>query len=135
MGFFSSLCLSFKIFIFDVVRGFLLIFFILKVVIGINITEADEAIRSQLHITGDTWHVRIVVPFHYLERTEKFTPDSKSPHSPSEDAIEVTSSHERLFLYVSCSSPRWDNLPSEHQRNPFLGLFGRVHVLGSIILF
>ena len=23
---------------------------------------------------------------------------------------------------VSCSSPRWDNLPSEHQRNPLLGL-------------
>ena len=24
--------------------------------------------------------------------------------------------------HMSCSSPRWDNLPSGHQRNPLLGL-------------
>ena len=32
-----------------------------------------------------------------------------------------------LYVYktttlVSCSSPRWDNLPSGHQQNPLLGL-------------
>ena len=26
------------------------------------------------------------------------------------------------ILLLSCSSPRWDNLPSGHQRNPLLGL-------------
>ena len=40
-----------------------------------------------------------------------------------------------LIYPMSCSSPRWDNLPSGHQRNPLLGLFGVVHVLGSKILF
>ena len=35
----------------------------------------------------------------------------------------------------SCSSPIWENLPSGHQQNPLLGLFGNVHVLGSKILF
>ena len=39
------------------------------------------------------------------------------------------------MLEESCSSPRWDNLPSGHQRNPLLGIFGKVHVLGSKILF
>ena len=37
--------------------------------------------------------------------------------------------------YKSCSSPRWENLPSGHQRNPLLGLFGKVHVLGSKTIF
>ena len=36
---------------------------------------------------------------------------------------------------MSCSSPVWDNLPSGHQQNPLLGIFGKVHVLGSKILF
>ena len=31
-------------------------------------------------------------------------------------------SGERGFSSESCSSPRWDNLPSGHQRNPLLGL-------------
>ena len=42
---------------------------------------------------------------------------------------------QRCIAPMSCSSPRWDNLPSGHQRNPLLGLFGTVHVLGSKILF
>ena len=29
------------------------------------------------------------------------------------------------LIFLSCSSPRWDNLPSGHQRNPLLGLFGK----------
>ena len=37
--------------------------------------------------------------------------------------------------YMSCSSPRWEILPSGHQQNPLLGLFGVVHVLGPKILF
>ena len=40
-----------------------------------------------------------------------------------------------LKISWSCSSPRWDNLPSGHQRNPLLGLFGKVHVLGSKTVF
>ena len=36
---------------------------------------------------------------------------------------------------INCSSPRWDNLPNGHQRNPLLGLFGNVHILGSKGLF
>ena len=36
---------------------------------------------------------------------------------------------------LSRSRPRWDNLPSRHQGNPLLGLFGKVQVLGSKILF
>ena len=48
-----------------------------------------------------------------------------------------TSLHEvsGVAFSQSCSSPRWDNLPSGHQQNPLLGLFGKVHVLGSKILF
>ena len=44
----------------------------------------------------------------------------------------------KLTLWLphgSCSSPRWYNLPSGHQQNPLLGIFGMVHVLGSKILF
>ena len=32
---------------------------------------------------------------------------------------------------MSCSSPKWDNLSSGHQLSTLLGLFGKVHVLGS----
>ena len=39
------------------------------------------------------------------------------------------------FVVMSCYSPRWDNLSSGHQQNPLLGIFGKVHVLGSKILF
>ena len=63
-----------------------------------------------------------------------------------DDSMGVTESNKILLnsmsnrwskqAYVqSSSSPRWDNLPSGHQQNPLLGLFGKVHVLGSKILF
>ena len=48
---------------------------------------------------------------------------------------DVLCSRDYAEKVVSCSSPRWDNLPSGHQRNPLLGPFGKVHVLGSKILF
>ena len=32
---------------------------------------------------------------------------------------------------MSCSSPRWDNLPSGHQKNPLLGLILRYMYWGQ----
>ena len=37
--------------------------------------------------------------------------------------LRVAHIHPRIFNFtLSCSSPRWDNLPSGHQWNPLLGL-------------
>ena len=59
----------------------------------------------------------------------------KSEESEAVPVLTSDNIKKMKVMELSCSSPRWDNLPSGHQRNPLLGLFGKVHVLGSKILF
>ena len=69
--------------------------------------------------------------FEIYDSVQQWTPSQMLPAWP----CSCFPSAEQVRFLMSCSSPRWENLPSGHQRYQLKGPQFRVHVLGSKTLF